>query len=201
MSRSRGNLCVGLQDQAVTGAALIAAGALQVVRLGRWAGERTWRKRLVLILHIGYVRLRAARLRSRGLGLPRAGTVWSRNSCLDRWRDGCEDTGRDVPGEPRSYGKGSCSEHDDARALLASRYRGSCADLRGTPSKLERCPAAHGSWRLGRSIRGLFPGVLDGFHTYAGSNLVSQGMHRRPQAQGQHRRLFRSSGLALSKQS
>jgi len=24
------------------------------VRLGRWAGDRTWRERLVLILHVGY---------------------------------------------------------------------------------------------------------------------------------------------------
>lgn len=40
---------------AVTGAALIAAGLLQAVRLGRWAGDRTWRDRLVLILHIAYL--------------------------------------------------------------------------------------------------------------------------------------------------
>ena len=45
---------IGIPDQAVTGASLIAAGALQAVRLARWAGERTWRDRLVLILHIGY---------------------------------------------------------------------------------------------------------------------------------------------------
>jgi len=38
----------------VTGATLIAAGVLQAVRLGRWAGERTWRDRLVLILHVAY---------------------------------------------------------------------------------------------------------------------------------------------------
>jgi len=35
--------------------ALIAAGALHIVRLARWAGDRTWRDRLVLILHVGYV--------------------------------------------------------------------------------------------------------------------------------------------------
>ena len=35
-------------------AALIAAGALHIVRLARWAGDRTWRDRLVLILHVGY---------------------------------------------------------------------------------------------------------------------------------------------------
>jgi len=39
----------------VTGAALLAAGILHLVRLARWAGDRTWRERLVLILHIGYL--------------------------------------------------------------------------------------------------------------------------------------------------
>jgi uncharacterized protein involved in response to NO len=37
-----------------TGAALALAGLLHLVRLGRWAGNRTWRERLVLILHLGY---------------------------------------------------------------------------------------------------------------------------------------------------
>jgi uncharacterized protein involved in response to NO len=37
-----------------TGAALALAGLLHLVRLGRWAGDRTWRERLVLILHVGY---------------------------------------------------------------------------------------------------------------------------------------------------
>jgi uncharacterized protein involved in response to NO len=37
-----------------TGAALVLAGLLHLVRLGRWAGDRTWRERLLLILHIGY---------------------------------------------------------------------------------------------------------------------------------------------------
>jgi len=39
---------------AVTGGLLLAAGALQCVRLARWAGYRTFRDRLVLVLHIGY---------------------------------------------------------------------------------------------------------------------------------------------------
>ncbi|MBI4366914.1 MAG: NnrS family protein [Deltaproteobacteria bacterium] len=34
--------------------ALAASGALHIVRLARWAGDRTWRDRLVLILHVGY---------------------------------------------------------------------------------------------------------------------------------------------------
>ena len=36
------------------GAALIAAAALNAVRLRRWAGDRTFADRLVLILHVGY---------------------------------------------------------------------------------------------------------------------------------------------------
>jgi uncharacterized protein involved in response to NO len=38
----------------VTGTALCAAGILQLVRLARWAGERTGSERLVLVLHIAY---------------------------------------------------------------------------------------------------------------------------------------------------
>jgi len=37
-----------------TGAALGIAGVLHIVRLARWAGDRTFRDRLVLILHVGY---------------------------------------------------------------------------------------------------------------------------------------------------
>ena len=37
-----------------TGAALMMAGILQGMRLARWAGDRTARERLVLILHLGY---------------------------------------------------------------------------------------------------------------------------------------------------
>jgi len=39
----------------IIGIALLAAGILHLVRLARWAGDRTFRNRLVLILHIGYV--------------------------------------------------------------------------------------------------------------------------------------------------
>jgi len=40
---------------AVTGALLLAAGILQLVRLARWAGDRTTRDRLVLVLHAAYL--------------------------------------------------------------------------------------------------------------------------------------------------
>jgi uncharacterized protein involved in response to NO len=45
---------VAFPSHAVTGLALIAAAALQAVRLVRWAGDRTISDRLVLILHVGY---------------------------------------------------------------------------------------------------------------------------------------------------
>ena len=38
----------------LTGSALALAGLLHLVRLGRWAGDRTGRERLLLILHVGY---------------------------------------------------------------------------------------------------------------------------------------------------
>ena len=37
-----------------TGFALIFAGLMQLVRLTRWAGERTIGERLILVLHVGY---------------------------------------------------------------------------------------------------------------------------------------------------
>src|SRR5262249_20096138 len=41
-------------DYRVTGVALALAGLLHLVRLARWAGERTFRERLLVILHMGY---------------------------------------------------------------------------------------------------------------------------------------------------
>jgi len=38
----------------IAGVALLIAGILQTARLARWAGDRTTRERLVLILHFGY---------------------------------------------------------------------------------------------------------------------------------------------------
>jgi uncharacterized protein involved in response to NO len=34
---------------------LAAAGLVQLARLARWAGDRTWRDRLVLVLHVAYL--------------------------------------------------------------------------------------------------------------------------------------------------
>jgi len=48
-------LWVVLKDGAVAGAALAIAGLLHVVRLSRWAGDRTFKDRMVLVLHVGYL--------------------------------------------------------------------------------------------------------------------------------------------------
>lgn len=45
--------CVAPTEPA-TGSALLAAGLLQAARLARWAGARTWRDPLVLVLHVAY---------------------------------------------------------------------------------------------------------------------------------------------------
>jgi uncharacterized protein involved in response to NO len=45
---------VAAPDLRATGAALLASGVLQAARLARWAGDRTWRDRLVVILHVAY---------------------------------------------------------------------------------------------------------------------------------------------------
>ena len=45
---------VFVQDGPLLGNALGLAGLLHLVRLGRWAGDRTFADRLVLILHAGY---------------------------------------------------------------------------------------------------------------------------------------------------
>ncbi len=45
---------IAAPDYRVAGLLLGVAGALQLVRLSRWAGERTFRERLLAVLHVGY---------------------------------------------------------------------------------------------------------------------------------------------------
>lgn len=42
-------------DEAASGVFLLVAGGLNFARMIRWAGDRTWRDRLVLVLHAAYV--------------------------------------------------------------------------------------------------------------------------------------------------
>jgi uncharacterized protein involved in response to NO len=47
-------LWVVLPEGPLAAAALFLAAAAHAIRLSRWAGERTWRERLLLVLHVGY---------------------------------------------------------------------------------------------------------------------------------------------------
>ena len=46
---------IAAPESRLAGAALALSGLLHLVRLARWAGDRTIRERLLLILHVGYV--------------------------------------------------------------------------------------------------------------------------------------------------
>lgn len=47
-------LWVAWPQDLMTGLALILAAIVHSVRLARWAGDRTWREPLALVLHVGY---------------------------------------------------------------------------------------------------------------------------------------------------
>ena len=72
-----------------TGDALAVAGIMHLARLGRWAGDRTMRERLLLILHIGYAFVPLGFLLSAG------GVFFRRHSCLDGRGRGRDDPGGD----------------------------------------------------------------------------------------------------------
>uniref|UniRef100_E6VJP1 NnrS family protein n=2 Tax=Rhodopseudomonas palustris TaxID=1076 RepID=E6VJP1_RHOPX len=48
-------LWVALPLSPLSGSALLIAGVLHLVRLGRWAGDRTVGEKLLLVLHVGYL--------------------------------------------------------------------------------------------------------------------------------------------------
>ncbi len=107
-----------------TGALLLAAGVLHLVRLARWAGDRTLRDRLVLILHVAYFFVPL------GFLLMGASLVWPagagerRHPCLDRRRRRPDDARGDDPRHPRPYRPrvtGRAGDADDLRRCAARR--------------------------------------------------------------------------------
>ena len=109
-----------------TGAALLVAGALQCVRLARWAGDRTARERLVLILHIAYAFVPLG-FALAGSGIVRLGSSQRRLACLDGWSGRNDDACGHDPREPRPYGAGACRRCGHASDLCRRRDRGLCA--------------------------------------------------------------------------
>ncbi len=69
----------------MVGTTLAVAGLLHLVRLGRWAGDRTFGERLVLILHVGYAFVPLGFLF--GAGAPRSVCFPQARDCTPGWQD------------------------------------------------------------------------------------------------------------------
>ena len=74
---------VAMPDHPVTGVLLLLAGGLHLVRLARWAGDRTFAEPLVAVLHLGYgflqlgaLAIGAEILMSGHLGMAAAQHLW-----------------------------------------------------------------------------------------------------------------------------
>ena len=135
----------------ITAAALAAAGVLHIVRLARWAGDRTWRDRLVLILHVGYAFV--------PLGFLLAGAaaidLVPADTGTHAWmvgRGGDDDAGGDDARQSRSYRQ--CAERfgGDAGDLCGGRHRRARAHLLVAGTGLERPIAARRGVCLGCGV-------------------------------------------------
>ncbi len=85
-------LWVAMPEGPNTAALLAVAGLANIVRLARWAGDRTWRDRLVLILHVGYAFIPLGFLLSSAAALDLV-AVERRHPCLDGRRCRNDDLG------------------------------------------------------------------------------------------------------------
>jgi len=104
IAASAAMLCVWvvLPDAFATGVLLCAAAILHCARLARWAGERTTREGLVLILHVAYafVPLGFALV---GIGRTRVRSAQRRPARLDGRSRGDHDTRCHDARKPRPY--------------------------------------------------------------------------------------------------
>ena len=135
-------LWIVLPSARATGAALGIAGVLHIVRLARWAGDRTLRDRLVLILHVGYAFV--------PLGFLLAGAavfgLGEQSAAIHAWMVGAAGVmtlGGDDARQPRSYRQRADRFGGDAGDLCGSRHRRAGAHLRVAASGLERAAAAN----------------------------------------------------------
>ena len=97
---------------------------LQIARLARWAGDRTFADRLVLVLHVGYAFVPLGFLLIGAVGLHGRRAGERRHPRLDRRRDRPDDAGGDDARHARPYrpaAAGGCRDASDLRAACWSR--------------------------------------------------------------------------------
>ncbi len=132
----------------LTGSALALAGLLHLVRLGRWAGDRTGRERLLLILHVGYAFVPLGFLLNAASAFGR-GSTGRRHSRLDGGGCRYHDARGDEPRDAWAYRPATHCIARHAGDLCRDRRRGSVAYLRGAGARAQRAIAASGRICLG----------------------------------------------------
>ena len=128
-------------DSLFTGAGLALAGLLHLVRLGRWAGDRTARERLLLILHVGYFFVPLGFL----LNAAAAFAAVPASAGIHAWMVGRgrhHDAGGDEPRDARPYRPATHRILGHAGDLCRDHRRGAGAHLRGARTRLQRAAAA-----------------------------------------------------------
>ncbi len=138
-------------DGTGTGVALAVAGAMHTIRLGRWAGDRTARERLLLILHIGYAFVPS------GLSAGRGGRLWPGagrcgNPRLDGRRRGRHDACGDEPGLARPYRAAAEGVGGDAGYLRRDHHRRGRPNLCGPGARPQPAVAASRGIGLGGGV-------------------------------------------------
>ena len=135
------------QEGALVGTTLAVAGLLHLVRLGRWAGDRTFGERLVLILHVGYAFVPLGFLfgAASAFGLLSAKRGTAR---LDGRIRGNHDARGDDARKPRSHRPEIDCVAADPGHLCRRSCRGVGADLRRDRDGAQRCPSAPRGSRL-----------------------------------------------------
>ena len=132
----------------LTGTALALAGLLHLVRLGRWAGDRTGRERLLLILHVGYAFVPLGFLLSAASAFG-ARSTRRRHSRLDGGGCGHHDARGDEPRDAGHTGQPLTASRATQAIYVAIMVAAAVANLRGAGARSQRAIAASGRVRLG----------------------------------------------------
>ena len=155
-------LWIALPFERATGLLLIFAGLMQLVRLTRWAGDRTVGDRLVLVLHVGYafVPLGFFLVGGAALGLvpPGAG--------IHAWTGGAVAVmmlAVMTRASSRTYRPGSHRLGRYTGSVCRSPHCRAHANLRGDAPRAGRCPAVD----FRRRVDGGFPRVRRALRSHA----------------------------------